>query len=400
MDTENSPHATKNATPKDSYPHVNKIWFHGSSVGETKSILPLIHKINDANILHLQLLVTSGTKTSATLMCKNLPDGVEHRYIPFDFWPFVSLFLKRTNPDISVFVESEFWPELLHQAPRPILLNARISDRSAKRYQKLGFMMRPFVQKFIACYCQTEADATRLQLIGTQNTKVTGNLKFDAQLPALKNEDLEKFGVIFKEKLLFVGSSTHNGEDEIIGAIHKRLKEKFPNLITLIAPRHPHRGPNIQHKLETAGLHTALRSNNEAITGDTDIYIADTMGELPLWYHFADACFVGGSLVEHGGQNPIEPLQTGRVTLCGPHMFNFRKIMEIFLGKGIITQVQNAEELEKELEMYLQSTAKRQKRQEKISAGMKGLSGATEAAYTLLMAQLADVDKEKDAYEH
>ena len=379
-------------------PQKHVVWFHGSSVGETKSVLPLIHRINKSKNTGIKLLVTSGTKTSAKLMCKNLPEGVLHRYIPFDFWPFVNLFLKRYNPTISVFVESEFWPELLHQAPNPILLNARISDRSAKRYKTLGFMMRPFIQKFKACYCQTEADAARLNLLGAQNTKVTGNLKFDAEPAVVKKEDVKPFAKIFKNKQVFVASSTHNGEEEIIAEIHSRMKQKFPQLITLIAPRHPERGKAIHNTLKKLGLHIAMRSKNEPITEDTDIYIADTIGELPLWYHFADVCFIGGSLVKHGGQNPIEPLQSGCITLCGPHMFNFRKIMEIFLGKGIITQVKSAQNLETEVEMYLQSTAKRQKQQKSIAKGMKGLSGATDAAYTLLMNQLATIDKEKDTH--
>lgn len=357
-------------------PQGQLIWFHCASVGESLSILPLIKKLL-ANDKELNILVTTGTVTSARMMEKQLPKGAVHQFVPIDFYFSVKIFLEHWKPDLTVFLESEFWPEMLTQAPNPILVNARMSDKSAKRYQKLGKLMLPFLSKFQAAYCQTELDAQRLKSIGMQNIHVSGNLKFDAEPLSYSEDDLKKFQGATKGRKIFTCASTHNPEEQLLAALTLRMRGKQKNILQVIIPRHPHRGEDIAGELQKMGLNTKRRSLMEFPDKETDVYIADSMGEMGLFYRLSNAVFIGGSLIAHGGQNPLESLKLGKVTICGPHMHNFRKMMHILQEQGIVHHTKTSEELEDIALKVLQSDEEQELQEKNVLKHIQNLSGAT-----------------------
>ncbi len=305
------------------------VWLHGASVGELASALPLIERIarHDVNVL-----VTSGTVTSSELADDRLPPGVIHQFIPLDAPRFMRRFLERWQPDLALFVESELWPNMVIETSRRgvpmILVNGRLSETSFKRWRYLPRTIENLLGRFDLCLARTPADATRLSDLGAPRVVTTGNLKLDVPPPPADEGKLAALTLAIDGRPVIAATSTHSGEDALVIEAHARLRANFPGLLTLIAPRHPERGAGVAEIARSAGLTSALRSRGEALTADTDIYVADTMGELGLIYRLAQAVFVGGSLVRHGGQNPIEPAKLGAAILHGPHVWNFAEIYE------------------------------------------------------------------------
>ena len=327
------------------------VWIHGASVGECISILPLIEQIL-AQDPKMNVLVTSGTRTSAKMMVHKLaelsPEGrAFHQMIPLDFWPFVMLFLNYWKPALSVFVESEFWPECIHSA-KPILLNARISDRSFPRYQKLSWFFKPLLSRIPMALAQREEDAKRLKALGVKDASAAGNLKFDAPPLPVDEEELTNLLETVGSRPVLAITSTHLGEDELAVIMHKNLKEHVPNLLTILVPRHPERGPDLAKKLKCP-----LRSAKESISTSTDLYVADTLGELGLWYRLCNLTVVAGSLLPIGGHNPLEPLKLSTVTLTGPYMFNFKDMVPTLTDQGLLTIAKDMGDLEKHVLHYL-----------------------------------------------
>lgn len=340
--------------PNIKRPEGKLIWFHGASVGESLSMLPLIQRLleiyKDAHVM-----VTTGTLTSAELMGKRLPDRAFHQYIPIDNPVFTTRFIKHWRPDLVLWFESDLWPSMLSNIKRKniplILVNGRISNKSFKRWQQFDFISKELLGCFTFCLGQSEEDAYRLRVLGAKDSMCLGNLKY-AGLPApidadKKNEIEKQIG----SRPLWAVSSTHHDEELKIGKFLKRLEEKVPHLLTLIAPRHPNRGVEIQENLNNLGLKTALRSKGEPITKDTEVYIADTIGEVGIWYELAPLVFIGGSLIPHGGQNFMEPSRARDAVVVGPHMFNFTDAMNRAKKADAIIQVNDVIELE---EMILQ----------------------------------------------
>jgi 3-deoxy-D-manno-octulosonic-acid transferase len=360
-------------------PNGKLIWFHASSVGETLSILPLIHALLEEDE-KLHILVTSGTVTSAKLMRKKLPERAFHQYVPLDFYTTVMAFMEHWKPDVSVFVESEFWPELLHQAPNKILINARMSDRSFARYSRHKWFIQKLLSGFKACLAQSNQDAVRLESLGIQKVEVSGNLKFDLPEPHIDEAEMKKLTTKVGNRKVLVVSSTHEPEEVWLGAIHLKLKEKIPSLLTIVAPRHPHRGAKVAEQLGELGK-VSLRSQKEHIDKDTDFYIADTIGEMPLWYSLAQqngVAFIGGSLIPHGGQSPLEALKLNVPVVCGPYMMNFREMMTHLLEAGAIVQVEDIESLASTLYKILSQKTHRNKIIKPIGLTLSDLSGATD----------------------
>ena len=291
------------------------VWLHGASVGECVSMLPLINKLLEL-FPDLNIMVTSGTITSADLMVKRLPERAFHQYIPIDNPIFTTRFVKHWQPDAILWFESEFWPAMLSSIKRKniplLLINGRVSNKTFKRWQQFDFIIKELLGCFSFCLGQSEEDAYRLRVLGAKDSTCLGNLKY-AGSPLPIDED--KSWEIRKQiagRNLWVVSATHSDEEVKIAKFHNKLKKEIPDLITLIAPRHPNRGEEIQQSINDLGLKTALRSSNERITEETDIYIANTIGELGIWYNLSSLVFMGGSLIPHGGQNFIEP---SRMTL-------------------------------------------------------------------------------------
>ncbi len=337
-------------------PEGRLIWLHGASVGESISMLPLIHKILET-YPDVHVMVTTGTVTSADVMNKRLPERAFHQYIPIDNPIFTRRFLKYWKPDVALWFESELWPAILSSIKKRniplILINGRISNKSFKRWQQFDFVCKELLNCFTLCLGQSEEDAYRLRVLGAENAICLGNLKYSGlPLPIDENKKNDILSQIGKRPL-WLASSTHNDEEIKAASIHKRLKEEFPNLLTIIAPRHPPRGTEIQQQINEMGLKTALRSKNEKITTSTDVYIADTIGEMGIWYDISKIVFIGGSLIPHGGQNFIEPSRVRDATIVGPYMHNFTDAVNRAKKADALIQVNDTVELEEQIRQLL-----------------------------------------------
>lgn len=317
--------------PTKPRPDGRLIWLHGASVGESISMLPLINRLleiyPDAHVM-----VTTGTTTSAEVMAKRLPERAFHQYLPIDNPVFAARFVRHWQPTIALWFESEFWPAMLSTIKRRniplILINGRISNKSFKRWQQFDFVIKELLDCFTACLGQSEEDAYRLRALGAKDAMCLGNLKY-AGLPIPVDEEKKKeIQDEIGERPVWLASSTHSDEEVKIGRHLKDLLAKHSGLLTIIAPRHPNRGVEIKNALrEKYQLNVALRSANEKIMPETEVYIADTIGEMGIWYELCPIVFIGGSLIPHGGQNFMEPSRCRDAVIVGPHMHNFTDAM-------------------------------------------------------------------------
>lgn len=308
------------------------LWLHAASVGETLSILPLLEALG-AMAPGLSFLVTTGTVTSAALLARRLPPAlaarVSHRFVPLDVPRWAARFLDGWRPDAAVFIESELWPNLVAAAAgRSIplaLVNGRMSAASARWWARAPGLAGRVLRAFRLVLAQTEADAERLRALGA-SAQCWGNLKFAAPpLPADATE-LNRMRGLLAGRPVWLAASTHPGEEALAIAAHRRLVERHPSLLTMIVPRHPERGAEIA---ALAGdLPVARRASGQDPDAGTAILVADTLGELGLFYRLAAMAFVGGSLVPHGGQNPLEPARLGCPVLVGPHIHNFVEVYD------------------------------------------------------------------------
>jgi 3-deoxy-D-manno-octulosonic-acid transferase len=277
--------------------------------------------------MSLTALVTTTTVTSATMLAQRLPAGALHQYAPLDSPIFMRRFINHWRPDAALVAESELWPnmilELKRSKSRLAMINGRMSERSFRRWGRAPRFIAALLTQFDVCLARSEADSERLSTLGAPNVLVPGDIKFDAAtLPADRRELAELAGLT-SGRQMWIAASTHEGEEMIAAAAHKRLAQVFPDALTLIAPRHPERGEEILRQLEAQGLVCALRSRGEAIGPGTAVYICDTIGELGLFYRLAGVVFVGKSFVAGGGQNPIEPARLASAILHGPMVANF-----------------------------------------------------------------------------
>lgn len=336
------------------------IWLHGASVGECLSMLPLIDKIIKEN-KKVNLLVTSGTVTSAKLMKNRLPKGVLHQYIPLDMPLFMARFLNHFKPDVALLFESELWPNMLCQLKRfkikAGLINARMSEKSFQKWQKVPSLMTSLLSVFDFIAAQTEKDARFFKALGGKNVEYAGNLKFVAQKDTVDLGELSALQGALDNRFAWSALSTHRGEDEGIMLIHKALKKIYPSLITILSPRHPNRADEIKALAKKHTLKLAQRSAGEKIQTTTDIYLADTIGEYPLFYQLAPIIFIGGSLVNFGGQNMLEPMRYERAVITGPYTFNFSEIVKEAKEKAALKEVSSFEELQVAVHRFLKFPA-------------------------------------------
>ncbi len=336
------------------------VWVHGASVGESLSALPIIERIHQRNP-GLSVLVTSGTKTSAQILARRLPPGAFHQYLPIDQPSAVKRFLDHWQPSAGLIMESELWPNLLMTAAErgiPLaLLNARMSDRSFHRWLRAKGVARALLSAFDICLAQDTSIAGRLESLGAHSIAVIGNLKYAA--PPLPADDraLDELRAQIGGRAIWLAASTHEGEEAIAGHVHAALKETYPGVLTILVPRHPERGAEIAAVLADMGHKTARRAAGEPISPATDIYIADTIGELGVFYRLADIVFMGGSLVPHGGQNPLEPARLNCAILYGPHTENFFTIYRELAAAGAAASVIGRDQLAREVSTLLASRA-------------------------------------------
>ena len=314
-------------------------WLHAASVGEMQSLLPLVEALG-AREGDLHFLVTTGTVTSARLLARRRLPRVIHQYLPLDRHAWVARFLDHWHPDFALWVESEFWPNLLKEAARrriPMaLVNGRLSARSLSRWAWAPGFAAALMGGFRVVLAQDDIQGRRLAALGARQPQTLGNLKFAASAPGADETELAALAASTAGRPVWLAASTHPGEDSIVAAAHRSLKARYGNLLTIIAPRHAERGEAIAGELRAAGLSLARRSKNEPITQTTDIYLADTLGELGLFYRLARVFFVAGSY-RWQGHNPIEPALLHRAVVSGPRVANFQDIFDRMTRAGAVT---------------------------------------------------------------
>ena len=322
------------------------VWLHSASVGELLSVLPLIERIRSRDFT---ILVTTGTVTSAELAERRLPPGVIHQFVPIDVPRFVARFLDHWRPNLALFVESDLWPNLIMASAKRniplVLVNGRVSARSFRRWRWAPKTIEALLGCFDLCLAQSAEDAARYGGLGALRYSTTGNLKLDVPGPPAEPEKLRALKAAIGTRPVIAATSTHPGEEAAMIDAHRRLMHTFPGLLTILAPRHPERGPSIAAIAMDAGFKSALRSLPELPNSSTEIYVADTLGELGLIYRVAPIVFVGGSLVSHGGQNPIEAAKLGAAILHGPHVWNFAEIYSALDAAGGAIMVANTDML-------------------------------------------------------
>lgn len=341
------------------------IWMHGASVGESLSMLPVVEAIlkrPDAPIV----LVTTGTVTSARLMGERLPKAAIHQFIPVDRLVYVTKFLDHWRPDLVLWWESELWPNLVTETCArhiPMLLvNARMSPPSFQKWRRWPGFARALLGNFDAVFAQTDSDAARYRELGAHNVERLGNLKFAVPPLPCDEGTLAEIRTRTGLRPIWLAASTHSGEEDIAWDVHKRLRKQHRDLLTIIVPRHPDRGPDIAQSLRGDGANIAIRSNSEPVTPETDIYLADTLGELGLFFRLAPIVFMGKSLVPEGGQNPIEPARLGAAVITGPHFWNFDEVMKSMASDGGLEIVNDIDGLYDAVASDLRDPSRAQKR--------------------------------------
>ena len=361
------------------------VWIHGASVGEVLAAAALIERLR---ALNLRILLTSGTVTSAAIVAKRFPADVIHQYVPYDSPRYVARFLDHWKPSLALFIESDLWPNLIlagaaRRVPM-VLINGRMSPRSFPRWRRMQGTISALLSRFDICLAQSKTDAERFSALGGRDVVTTGNLKLDVPAPPADPAKLERLMAMTRGRPIIVAASTHPGEEEMLVAAHRSLTSFFPQLLTVIVPRHPDRGSSITGLITASGLKPALRSRDELPTAATDVYIADTMGELGLFYRLSDIVFMGGSLIHHGGQNPIEAIKLGAAIVHGPHVFNFADVYEALDHSGGARQADTQELLIKQLGQLLADPALRQKIQRSGAGVVEDLGGALNRTMTAL----------------
>ena len=361
------------------------IWVHGASVGEIASVIPLIERLGAQ---HASMLVTSGTVTSAALAEQRLPREVTHQFVPLDVPRYMRRFLKHWQPDLTLLVESDLWPNLiLENSARGvplILVNGRVSESSFRCWRRFSGPIASLLNRFDLCLARTAADAERLRELGAPRIVTTGNIKLDVPAPPVHEDALRQMKAAAGERPMIAAASTHPGEETVVVAAHRMLRASFPGLLTIIAPRHADRGPGIADIVAAAGLRSALRSRGQLPNAATDIYIADTMGELGLLYRLAPIVFIGGSLVRHGGQNPIEAAKLGAVIAHGPHVGNFSEIYAALDDAGGAEQITDAGALARRIAAWLAKPAGRVKAAQAARQAVEQQSGALDRTLSAL----------------
>ncbi len=330
------------------------VWFHAASVGEAASLLEMLRRLAQARP-SVTCLVTTGTVTSARLMAERLPENCIHQYATLDVLPWVRAFLDHWRPDAAVWTESELWPATLCEVSARgipmLLINARISNRSFRRWRAMRGMARSLLERFDRILAQDALAGSHLTALGADPARlsVEGSLKEGAAPLTYDEAERVRIAKALAGRPVWLAASTHPGEEEMVAGAHVRARRALPMLALILAPRHPQRGDALAEMLRGRGLQVAQRSKGEAIGADTEVYLADTLGEMGLWYRVAAVSFVGGSLVEIGGHNPFEPALLGSAILFGPHVRNFadgyRRLAEADAAVLVRTEAELAEAL-------------------------------------------------------
>jgi 3-deoxy-D-manno-octulosonic-acid transferase len=377
--------AERRGEPSAPRPPGPMVWVHGASVGEFIAVLPLVERIRSRGFT---VLVTTGTVTSAALAEKRLPPGAFHQFIPLDVPAFIARFLDYWRPDLALLVESDLWPNLIvavseRQVPL-ILVNGRLSERSFNRWRRFPKTIEALLRRLDLCLVRSPDDAQHFDTLGAPRIGVTGNLKYDVPVLPADAAKLVALTGATAGRTIVVAASTHPGEDAVIAEAHRQLKITFADLLTVIAPRHPQRGPAIAKIATACALNPVLRSRGALPDADTDIYVFDTLGEMGLIYQLAPIVFMGGSLVRHGGQNPIEAIKLGAAILHGPHVSNFEEIYSELDRTGAAELVTDAARLTLRIGAWIKDGAERERIAQAARRAVERFGGALDRTVVAL----------------
>lgn len=311
------------------------IWFHAASVGETIAIVPLVQTILSYGV---NIVLTTGTVTSAKVVRERLGDSVIHQYVPLDIKPAVSRFLNHWHPDLAIIAESEIWPmtilELGARNIPQVLVNGRMSDKSFASWTKRASLAEALFENFSHVVAQSEIDGERFRTLGARPVSVSGNLKVDTPPPPVDEKALLVLQRQIGARPTWAAVSTHDGEEKMAAEIHAALRKRHPGLLTIVVPRHPARADELAQEIGAMGLRLVRRSSGEPVAADTDILLGDTIGEMGLYLRLTEIAFVGRSLSSTGGQNPLEPAMLDTAILAGRDVQNFREAYKNLIDAG------------------------------------------------------------------
>ena len=326
------------------------IWFHGSSVGEVLSVIPLIEKLEKRKNIK-KILITSNTLSSAKILKKIKLKKTFHQFFPLDTNFLVEKFLNHWKPKVVFFIDSEIWPNMVFKIKEKniplVLLNARITKNSFQKWNIINSFSKKIFNKFDLCLSQNDITSNYLKILGSKNIKKIGNLKFSESSSDLKYNSNSKIKKLLKKKkIIFTAISTHSGEELLCAKVHANLKKKYRNIISIIIPRHIHRAQEIKDELNQIGLNVYLHSSNKHFRNDTDIYLVDTFGETKSFLKLSKIAFMGKSIHGYGGQNPIEAARLGNRIIHGPNIENFVEVYKFLEKHGISTKIKSYKDLE------------------------------------------------------
>ena len=370
--------------PSRSRPAGRMVWVHAASVGEAQSALKLLGLMLTRDPA-LHILITSGTVTSARLLSERLPARAIHQFYPLDHPGWTGRFLDHWRPDLALWLESEIWPGMLAamkaRSVPAILLNARLSPRSARRWSLARRSARQLLDTFALILAQTDGDAARFHTLGAMRVETMVNLKYAALLLPCDDDELAAYRSILENRPCWVFASTHDGEEALACRIHARLKSRLPGLLTMIVPRHPERGPAIAVACAASGLGIQARSTRPVPDQASDIYLADTLGELGLFYRLCPVACIGRSFSDDGGggHNPVEAALLGCAVLHGPNVQNLRDIYDEMDGAGAARPLAGEDALAETLAALLGYPALLAEAQRAALSFTEGRSHAAEA---------------------
>jgi 3-deoxy-D-manno-octulosonic-acid transferase len=360
------------------------LWLHAASVGESMSLLSLTERIA-AERPAIEILMTTGTVAAARLLETRMPERMRHQYAPVDLAAAVDRFLDHWRPDLAIWVESELWPNLVLATQRSgvpqILVNARLSARSLQRWRAVPGLVRPMLRAFSLVLAQDDRQAERFRRLGAGSVACVGDLKMAAAPLAADPAALAALRRQTAGRPLWLAASTHPGEEEIVAAAHARVARNHPRLLTILAPRHPPRGPVIAQALRPGHPHLARRAAGDGITDDTGIYLADTLGELGLFFRLVEIAFIGGSLVGKGGHNPFEAARLDCAVLHGPDMTNCAAMAAALDDAGAAIRVHDVASLADAVSRLIADPDERARR---AAAGARVAAGGAGAADAVL----------------
>ena len=330
--------------------NINKtVWLHGASIGEITSVIPIVEAL-EKNKKIKKILLTSSTASSASVIKKYKFKKTTHVFFPIDTNYLTNRFIRYWKPQIALFIDSEIWPNMFKNLNKNnipiILINGRITKKSFLRWRKFPNFSKKIFGKISLAMPQNSETTKYLKILGAKKIKIAGNLKYFGKSKKIIDKNSKK---LFKNKLIFCAASTHYNEELFIGKLHKELKLKYNNLLTILIPRHANRSQSITNELENIDLKTITKSSKKKISKNTDIYIVDTYGDTSKFYGLSNITFLGGSIVSHGGQNPLEPARMGSYILHGPNIQNFKEIYIMLSKLNVSSKVNNIKNMKKNI---------------------------------------------------